>query len=85
MQNQRSLLSQVKPTLVKQIILNQEKITNPILYLHEKSQQHVKKYDNVTVILEVSMVKDLKRWKLSNDKQTVIVKSFRETKTSQMH
>ena len=31
------------------------------------------------------MVKDLKRWELSNDKQKVEVKSFRGAKTSHMH
>ena len=31
------------------------------------------------------MVKDLKGWELSNDKQKVVVKSFRGAKTSHMH
>ena len=31
------------------------------------------------------MVKDLKGWELSNDKQKVVVKSFREVKTSYMY
>ena len=31
------------------------------------------------------MVKDLKRWELSNDNQKVVVKSFNGAKTSNMH
>ena len=31
------------------------------------------------------MVEDLKGWELSNDKQKIVVKSFRGTKTSHMH
>ena len=31
------------------------------------------------------MVKDLKGWELLNDKQKVVVKSFRAAETSQMH
>ena len=50
-----------------------------------KTQQHVKKYDNVIVILGDSMVKDLKGWGLFNDKQKVVVKYFRGVKTSHMH
>ena len=45
----------------------------------------MRKYDNVTVILGDSVVEDLKGWELSNDKQKIVVKSFRGTKTSHMH
>ena len=38
-----------------------QKSTNPVIHRHKKTQQHVKKYDNVTVILGDSMVKDLTR------------------------
>ena len=74
MWNQRRLPSQTKPTLVKEIILTQE-----------KNQQHLKKHDNATVILGDSMVKDLKEWELLNDKQKVVVKSFSGAKMSHMH
>ena len=57
-----------------------KKSTNPVIRRHKKTQQHVKKYDNVTGILRDSMVKDSKGWELSNDKQKVVVKSFRERK-----
>ena len=56
------LPSQAKPSLVKEIILTQEKIsTNPIIHCHKKTKQHKKKYGNVTVILVTvdSMVKNL--------------------------
>ena len=62
-----------------------KKINKSIIHRHQKTQQDVKKYDNVTVILGGSMVKDLKGWELSNNKQKVVVKSFRGTKTSHMH
>ena len=62
-----------------------KKSTNPIIQRHKKAQQHVKEYDNVIVILGDSMVKDLKRWELSNDNQNVVVKSFNGPKTSNMH
>ena len=38
-----------------------QKSTNPVIHRHKKTQQHVKKYDNVTVILGDSMIKDLTR------------------------
>ena len=51
-----------KTNVGKKIILTQEKkSTNPIIHCHKKTQQHVKKYDNVTVILGDSMVNDLKK------------------------
>ena len=62
-----------------------KKLTNPIIHCHKKTQQHVKKYDNVTVILGDSLVKNLKGWELSNDKRKTAVKSFRGAKTCYMH
>ena len=38
-----------------------KKSTNSVIHCHKRTQQHVKKYDNVTVILGDSMVKDLTR------------------------
>ena len=38
-----------------------KKSTDPVIHRHKKAQQHVKKYDNVTVSLGDSMVKDLTR------------------------
>ena len=38
-----------------------KKSTNPVIHRHKKTQQHVQKYENVTVILGDSMVKDLTR------------------------
>ena len=61
-----------------------KKSTNPIIHRHKKIQQHVKKYDNITVILGDLITKYLKGWKLSNEKQKVVVKSFREAKTSHL-
>ena len=58
---------------------------NPIIHRHKKTQQHLKKYDNVAVILGHSMVKDLKGWELSNDKQQVVVKYFSGAERSHMH
>ena len=62
-----------------------KKSRNPTIHRHKKTQQRVKKYDNVIVILRDSMVKDLKGWEFSNDKQKVGVKPFRGAKTSHMH
>ena len=50
-----------------------------------KARQHVKKYDNVTIFLGDARVRDLKRWGQSNNKQKVLIKSFRGTITSHMH
>ena len=60
MLNQRSLLGQTKPTLVKEIILRQKNLGNPIIHRHKNTQQHLKKYDNLTVILGDLIGKDLK-------------------------
>ena len=38
-----------------------KKSTNSVIHCHKRTQQHVKKYDNVTVILGDSMVMDLTR------------------------
>ena len=62
-----------------------KKSAKPIIHHHKKTQQHVKKYDSITVILGDSMVKDLKGWELSNDKQKVIVKSFRGAKMRRLY
>ena len=66
MQNQRKLPTQTKPTKVKKNSYDTRKrSTNPTIHRLKKTQQHVKKYENVTVILGDSMVKDLKGWELS--------------------
>ena len=55
------------------------------LFIAIKKQQHVKIYGNVTAIFGDSMARDLKGWELSNEKQKVVVKSFRGEITSHMH
>ena len=62
-----------------------KKLANPIIHRHKKTQQHVKKYKNVTVILEDSLVKDLKGRELSIDKQKVLVKSYKGGEMSHIH
>ena len=54
-----------------------KKSTNPVIHRHKKTQQHVKKYDNVNChfgrFSGQGLNKDLKGWESSNDKQKVIV------------
>ena len=51
---------QTKPTLVKEIILAQEKNEQIQWSAIKRIQQYVKKCDNVTAILVDSVVKDIK-------------------------
>ena len=85
-ENENNTRDCIKPTkaaesnkiiLGKKYNLTQEKSRNPTIYRLKNTQQHVKKYDNVTVVLGDSVFKDLRGWELLNDKQKVVVKSFR--------